>query len=54
MLFKPYLVGIDELGVGEALSNVLLSFNEEERAILVKNVFLTGKICTKLSRMFYH
>uniref|UniRef100_A0A7S4UHZ5 Actin-related protein 5 n=1 Tax=Paramoeba aestuarina TaxID=180227 RepID=A0A7S4UHZ5_9EUKA len=42
VLFKPYLVGIDELGVGEAISTVLMSFNEEQRVLLVKNVFLTG------------
>ncbi|KAJ3784869.1 chromatin remodeling complex subunit [Lentinula aff. detonsa] len=40
--FTPAIAGVDSAGLGEVIQNILSRFNEEEKARLIKNVFLTG------------
>eukprot|EP00301_Raphidiophrys_heterophryoidea_P006862 c12729_g1_i3.p1 GENE.c12729_g1_i3~~c12729_g1_i3.p1 ORF type:complete len:433 (-),score=140.11 c12729_g1_i3:95-1393(-) len=42
VLFRPYLLGLDFAGVGEAVDAVLRRFDSHTRTLLVKNIVLSG------------
>lgn len=40
--FTPSMAGVDVAGLGEVIQNILARFSEDDKARLVKNIFLTG------------
>ena len=41
-LFKPYLIGIDQMGISELVLQVVSQFGLEERKMLLNNIIVTG------------
>jgi len=42
ILFQPGIVGIDQMGISEAIYHVLKQFDNQQCASMLKNVFITG------------
>jgi len=42
VLFRPYLIGVDEVGIGEAIEMIFRSVNDDQRRRLAQSVFVTG------------
>jgi len=42
VLFQPSLMGIEQMGLAEAIYHILNQFNEVQRASMVQNIFFTG------------
>ena len=41
-LFKPYLIGTEQMGLSEVALQVVSQFSREEQKILLNNVVVTG------------